>query len=70
MDSIKNLHNFAYPDSAHLSFDLYFFNYDGKNSGFSIAPWITINEKTALFLDDIYPEIWNNFNSEDDVRKH
>ena len=67
---IKNLHNFAYPDSAHLSFDLYFFNYDGKNSGFSIAPWITINEKTALFLDDIYPEIWNNFNSEDDVRKH
>ncbi|OYP61876.1 LamG-like jellyroll fold domain-containing protein [Prevotella sp. P3-122] len=60
--------DFNFPSKAHVSFRMYFYNYDGKNSWFKGDVWLKINDQKVIKLNSLYSNISNLDQNEDAVK--
>lgn len=54
---LSDVKTMSFPDKAHVSFRLKFFNYDGHNSGYIGNVWLYINGTPVIKLNDIWSTI-------------
>ena len=66
--SFYDWNGFNFPSKAHMSFRMYFYNYDGKNSWFKGDVWLKINDQKVIKLNSLYSNISNLDQNEDAVK--
>ena len=66
--SFYDWNGFNFPSKAHMSFRMYFYNYDGKNSWFKGDVWLKINDQKVIKLNSLYSNISNLNQNEDAVK--
>ncbi|MGN0089889.1 MAG: LamG-like jellyroll fold domain-containing protein [Alloprevotella sp.] len=54
---LSDVKTMSFPDKAHVSFRLKFFNYDGHNSGYIGNVWLYINGTPVIKLNEVWPTI-------------
>lgn len=54
---LSDVKTMSFPDKAHVSFRLKFFNYDGDNSGYIGNVWLYINGTPVIKLNEVWPTI-------------